>query len=1079
MEYIKSIINSIEKVFEVSEENISSLAVMLADIEAGHLYDKFSAEDQQKRYLSGDLLSKANLLNALLEIILENPNMDLIESGKRKELLVGLCGTVASLYEQILEQVREEKCWDNLSYLVMYSMLSYMADRQTISDLTIKEYNTKLVKMVNLYKEFSTMQKLECDTYYLIIFLMSNIKNNEGLTRLNTFIEQANENLDRAQKEELAKEEIDISIGLKLASYGNIIYLTTVLKEYLFSGKIDSTENQDIYSVIDMYSYNAFHLLTSESIDLKLIGHLLRYAYERVAENSIWNIAEKSPLIRKFIEENLTSGDRYIYSLLPSQREVISDVLTPKKSIVVGMPTSAGKSLLAEMQILFSIHNYRTEMFKPTVCYIVPTNALIDQVKSDLQSDFKEFGFNIETALPYYDVDEIENEFLTREHIDILISTPEKLEALVRQNHPAIQNTRLVIMDEAHNLGDASRGSKFELVLSSIKQNMKEANFLLLSPFISNAQEISEWLADSPRNADTISVEWTPTKQYIGCNLLNSKKTESTLQFYKSPRNQLGTENIEILLSLGPQDVKEELGLTSVDNTVRLCVVLNDFVEQEGNILVLCGGRGTTLKLSSFVMKYFSAKGMLPDMSCDEEIQRAIEIVKLENGETDPLIESLKYGVCYHNSSLSSLVKETIEELIRNNKIKVVFATTTLAQGMNFPINTVVFDTVRLRNKGDLSNAEFWNIAGRAGRAYKDKEGYIILSYSNSQKATKEVVRKYIESDLKEVISSLNAYFAGNKSISLDYNVLKDPHNAPILNLLQYINHILNISYDYDISPRDVAKIRSILTDSFLYHSLSRQEGFINAQIKLNSFVSQYIRHVNENRKEDMAKADELGISDISYTKVKSIIGAFINRLKESGDNEYKASEVILRTKNIGRLTEIISIIARIPEIKIEMLGQGALDPESIARLLMGWVNGDKVKDIAKQIKREGQSDEDSISLCNRYLNGQMKSYMPWGMNIYQAVSNDLKTENAQMLPSYIYYGVSSKEAVIVSKLGVPRFAVNNVLKILKTVYPAMEISVNNYKEVKVAIEQISSQQYNIDNVDGEIIKSIIHNRMK
>ena len=1079
MEYIKSIINSIEKVFDVSEENISSLTVMLADIEAGHLYDKFSAEEQRKKYLNSDLLSKVNLLNALLEIILENPNMDLIEHDKRKELLVGLCGTLASLYEQILEQVSEEKIWDNMSYLVMYSMLSYMADRQTMSDLVINEYNTKLIKMTSLYNEFSTMQKLECDTYYLIVFLMSNIKNYNGLTKLNSFIEKANDNLDKAQKEELEKAELDISIGLKLASYGNIIYLTTVLKEYLFSGIIDSAENQDIYSVIDMYSYNAFHLLTNESIDLKLIGHLLRYAYERVAENSIWNIAEKSPLIRKFIKENLTSGNRYIYSLLPSQREVISDVLTPKKTIVVGMPTSAGKSLLAEMQILFSIHNYKTEAFNPTVCYIVPTNALIDQVKNDLQSDFKEFSFNIETALPYYDVDEIENEFLTREHIDILISTPEKLEALVRQNHSAIRNTRLVIMDEAHNLGDASRGSKFELVLSSIKQNMKEANFLLLSPFISNAREISEWLADSPRNADTISIEWTPTKQYIGCNLLNSKKTESTLQFYKSSRNQLGTENVEILLSLSPQDVKEELGLDSVDNTTRLCVVLNDFIEQEGNILVLCGGRGTTLKLSSYVKQYFGVKGMLPDMSGDEEIQRAIEIVKLENGETDSLIDCLRYGICYHNSSLSSLVKETIEELIRNSKIKIVFATTTLAQGMNFPINTVIFDTVKLRNKGDLSSAEFWNIAGRAGRAYKDKEGYIILSYSNSQKETKAVVKKYIESDLKEVVSSLNTYFAGNNNISLDYNVLKDPHNAPILNLLQYINHILNMSYDYDISPKDIAKIRSILTDSFLYHSLSKQEGFINAQTKLNTFVTQYVRHVNENKKEDMAKADELGISDISYTKVKSIIGAFINRLKESGDKEYKASEVILQTKNIERLTEIINIIARIPEIKIEMLGQGSLDPESIAKLLMGWVNGDKVKDIAKRIKRAGQSDEEAISLCNRYLNSQMKSYMPWGMNIYQAVSYDLQTENAQMLPSYIYYGVSSKEAVIVSKLGVPRFAVDNVLSVLKTEYSSMDISVNNIKEVKDTIEQISSQQYMIDNVNGGVIKSIIHNRMK
>lgn len=1079
MEYIKSIINSIEKVFDVSEENTSSLTVMLSDIEAGHLYTRFSAEEQRKKYINVDLLSKVDLLNALLEIILENPNMELIENEKRKELLIGLCGTISSLYEQVLEQTNTDEYWKNMPYLVMYSMLSYMADRQTMSDLIIKAYNKKLIKTEHFYNKALTIKKLEYDAYYLIVYLMSNIKNYEGLMQLNVYIDRANENLLEAQKEELAKTELDISIGLKIAAYSNVIYLTTILKEYLFTGKIDNSENQDIYSVIDMYSYNSFHLLTNESIDLKLIGHLLRYAYERVAENSIWNIAEKSPLIRKFIEENLSTGDRYIYSLLPSQREVISDVLTPKKSIVVGMPTSAGKSFLAEMQILFSIHNYKTADFNPTVCYVVPTNALIDQVKMDLQSDFKEFNFNIETALPYYDVDEIENEILTYEHIDILISTPEKLEALVRQNHPSIKNMRLVILDEAHNLGDASRGSKFELVLSSIKQNMKEVNFLLLSPFISNAREISEWLAGSPRNADTVSVQWAPTKQYIGCNLLNTKKTESVLQFYKSARNQLGTENVEIALRLNPHDVKAELKHDKVDNAVRLCVVLNDFIEQDGNILVLCGGRGTTLKLAVEVKHFFETKNMLQDMSQDEEIQRAIEIVRLENGDEDPLVECLKVGICFHNSGLSSLVKETIEELVRNNKIKIIFATTTLAQGMNFPINTVIFDTVKLRNKGNLSNAEFWNIAGRAGRAYKDKEGYIILSYASTQKQTRAEVIRYIKSDLKEVISSLNTFFAGNTAISLDYNVLKDPKNAPILNLLQYVNHILNISYDYDISPKDIAKIRSILTDSYLYHSLSKQEGFINAQTKLNTFVTQYIRHVNDSKKADMVKADELGISDISYTKVKSIIGAFINQLRENGDNEYKASEIILQTKNVERLTEIINIIARIPEIKIEMLGQGNLDSESIAKLLLGWVNGDKVKDIAKKIKRVGQGDEEVISLCNRYLNSQMKSYMPWGMNIYQAVSYDMETENAQMLPSYIYYGVSSKEAAIVSKLGVPRFAVENVLKVLKEKHAEVPISVEHIKRLKGIVSEIDENDYQVETVSGKVIKEIINKRIK
>ena len=144
----------------------------------------------------------------------------------------------------------------------------------------------------------------------------------------------------------------------------------------------------------------------------------------------------------------------------------------------------------------------------------------------------------------------------------------------------------------------------------------------------------------------------------------------------------------------------------------------------------------------------------------------------------------------------------------------------------------------------------------------------------------------------------------------------------------------------------------------------------------------------------------------------------------------------------------------------------------------MGWVNGDKVRDIAKEIKRPGQNDEDAISLCNRYLNSQMKSYMPWGINIYQAVSFDLQTENAQMLPSYIYYGVSSKEAVIVSKLGVPRFAVDNVLRVLKEKNPELPISIENMDRLRAAINKIESADYEIENVSNKVIKEIVDKRI-
>lgn len=603
----------------------------------------------------------------------------------------------------------------------------------------------------------------------------------------------------------------------------------------------------------------------------------------------------------------------------------------------------------------------------------------------------------------------------------------------------------------------------------------------MLSPFIKNADEIGEWLGDSGRDSTVVSVELSPTRQYIGCNVLKKKKTESVLEFYQSARNQLGTEDVEILLRKNPQEVKEELQESKINNSVKMCVLLNDFVDQEGNILVLCAGRGTSKKLAEQVTNYLVDNGMLIDISDNKEVRKVLEIIKLETNEENPLLNCVKYGVCYHNSGLSSLVKESLEELIRKGFMKCIFATTTLAQGMNFPINTVIFDSIGFKgaNARELTNAEFWNIAGRAGRAFKDKEGYIILSYSETAKKTRENVKRYIRMDLEQVVSSLNSFFTANNQISLDFNSLKQPQNAPILNLIQYINHILNVGYSYNINPSDMAKIRTILNDSFLYHSLDKQVGYINAQRKLNNFVTQYVRHINEKKKEELEKADKLGISDVSFSKVKSMIGAFITNLKEQGDSEYKASEIILKTQNLDRLAEIIAIIAKIPEINIEMLGQGQLDSKNIARLLLGWVNGEKISHIAKDIRRENQTTEDAIELCNRYLNSQMKSYMPWGINIYQELSFDLGTDNAQMLPSYIYYGVSDKESVLLSKLGVPRFAVDNVLSIIRKKHPEMEIKVDNFDEMKEVIRKMEASQYKIGNVSGEIIKEIIDKRIK
>lgn len=1071
------ILEKVKNIFQINDDQFSSLLKILEDMDSNNILTSFGIPlTDNSICINEDINIKINSLNSLVLLILENPKFKDIDSKEKDSLMINLYEATASLYEYLIRTSSEYNV-DFAQSLVLYGLLSYLADKQTISDLFIKDYYNKI--KVNTE---DILYDLELETYKLILCFLVNIKNHEILLMIDRKIKLVDKLLEEAQNEEMQNNFSDINRGLTISALANIIHLTRLLKEYLFTGTIKNEETQDIKNLIQMYSYNAYYLLKDNLSNIKLVSYLIKYTYSKIVDDSIWKIASKSPLIKEFIEYNFSDGEKYIYTLLPSQRDAISDILTTKKSIVINMPTSSGKSLLAEMQILFSLHNYKTDNFKPTVCYIVPTNALIGQVQNDLKQDFKRFEFKIETVLPYYDVDEIEDEILNSEHIDILVSTPEKLESLIRQNHPSIKNTKLIILDEAHNISSKSRGSKFELVLSTIKQKMSDVHFVLLSPFIENASEIAEWLGDTKNEAVVISKEWTPTKQYVGCNLLNTAKNKSYLEFFPTDRNQLIKKNVTIDLDINPLEIKEKISDETVSSTVKTIAILERLLEQPGNILVLCQGPSSTRKIAKKVLKYFRDSGKLPDLSNDSKVIEATEIVKLESDESDELINCIKYGICFHNSGLSTLEKETMEELIRKDRIKIIFATTTLAQGMNFPIKTVLFNTTILGggiSAKSLTTAEFWNIAGRAGRAYKDKEGYILLSYASSKKLTREKTTHYITSSIKEVISSLTKFFNDNSMISFDYDFLKNPDNSPLLNLLQYVNHIINVSYNYNINAKDLIKVRTILNNSLLYHNLEKTDGFLKAQTKINAFVGEYINHIEKQSKKDLRSADRLGISDISFSKLKSIIYAYTQNLKLQNEYDYKATDVILKTRDVKRLSEIVDIISKIPEIKISMLNAGKFDPESIAKLLIGWVNGDKINNIAKEIKRDNQSLMDAVCLCNGYLNSKMKSFMPWGVSIYQSLTNDLKSENSKLLPSYIYYGVSSKESVLISKIGVPRFAVENVKNVLKKEYNNLAINVGNIEEIRKVIKTFKAEKYCIDKADSNIIKSIVDSKLK
>ena len=1017
------------------------------------------------QYNEDDLELKLFVLNNLGSQVLEKEKTrEKFFKNNKLEVFFKLIYELNKSYFKKSEFISQDNIYDkkldSAFYTVSYAVLS---DNIVEVNTVLKEFKFDEVK--NNYN--NKLDLLEGYIQYLFIKLSIRIQNSYDKKLVDKIINEIDE-LIKDIISNVESEQEYITVGLKLSSYANILY---ILKEYylfLFSG--ECTNGSHFESLLDNILFNAHKSIgNNQKFENKII--LIRYVLKSLYLKSFWNIAETSPLIKEFFKKTITD-DNYILNLMPSQSKTIHDLLSAKKAYIVSMPTSAGKTLLAELYLLYNFHIYRDNNNEyPLACYIVPTNALINQVKYKLEKELSGLNINIESVLPYYDIDEIENEILEHQKINILISTPEKLDFLVRSDNKILDRLKIVVLDEAHNISDQTRGSKFELLLATLKQKYKGLQYLLLTPFIKDksAEQISEWLADSSEASSVIASEWSPSKQYIGYAVF--KKDYSQVVYLPSVRNNIVKEDIVVDVDNTVDYVKKILGSHKKGREHRTMVLLEKYLNIGNSTLVLCETVLDTKKTATTALKYLKQKKLLEDISEEIQIKKLIEFMQREDAGNEELVECLKYGIGFHNSKMSQQLKERIESLVAIGLIKVLCATTTLAQGMNFPITNVIFQfySRRTREKNDkrtkkqraLTSSEFMNIAGRAGRAYYDSEGHIILSQSSEKENSEELREQlimYIEDDKKDIISALTSFFKLlDKNAEINLHMLNS--NQSVTNFLQYINHIIRVVYNNQFD-RASQELSQILNSSLIYKQLGKKEGFIESQQKIRTFSKKYIEKIKDKNLGELKLADLNGISDISLSFLSGKIKDYKKELKEENKNisEYiDINNIITKDKNHEKLSKLIEIIASIPEMKMEIGNtKGKFNADRVAIMIIEWVSGNSIQQISAKLKSELKDKrefEKIIDESNQYINGTMKNFIPWGVKIYQVLTEKDKERN-ENLPSYIYYGVSDNESVILSKLNVPRFMIHEYKEKIYTKFGKDSITVKNMNILKNFIEE-------------------------
>ena len=196
-----------------------------------------------------------------------------------------------------------------------------------------------------------------------------------------------------------------------------------------------------------------------------------------------------------------TQLESRINTLRPSQYKAIDAGIFQDKNLLICTPTASGKTLVAELAIMNAIFHD-----KGKCVYIVPMKALANEK----YNHFKKMH-TFKTVLSSGDIDS-DDSYLDK--YDLIITTSEKFDSLIRHQTPWLGKIRVVIIDEIHLLNDGSRGPTLEIIITILKKILKKMQLIGLSATIGNPQDLAKWL-----NAELILDDWRPVKLNKGIYL--------------------------------------------------------------------------------------------------------------------------------------------------------------------------------------------------------------------------------------------------------------------------------------------------------------------------------------------------------------------------------------------------------------------------------------------------------------------------------------------------------------------------------------------------------------------------------
>ena len=412
------------------------------------------------------------------------------------------------------------------------------------------------------------------------------------------------------------------------------------------------------------------------------------------------------------------------FDLDPFQREACAS-LEDGHSVLVAAPTGAGKTIVAAFAVALAMRHPSAKVF-----YTTPMKALSNQKYQEFADEYGTDAVGLLTG-----------DTNVNAGARVVVMTTEVLRNMLYAESDLLADLAYVVMDEVHYLADRFRGAVWEEVIIHLPA---EVRLVSLSATVSNAEEFGDWLQAVRGDTDVIVSESRPVplEQHV---LVRQRLVDLFESAARGAANRVNPELVQMARLGGRPSGSRQFsdrgrrrgrGRPDMDRLDRPEVVR---LLDDRNLLPAIVFVFSRAGCDQAVSQVLRSGIRLTEAHEREQIRRVAEERCRTIADEDLAVlgywewlEGLQRGVAAHHAGLLPAFKEVVEELFQRKLVKVVFATETLALGINMPARTVVLERLEKFNgeaRVPITPGEYTQLTGRAGRRGIDVEGHCVIQW--------------------------------------------------------------------------------------------------------------------------------------------------------------------------------------------------------------------------------------------------------------------------------------------------------------------------------------------------------------